>query len=242
MAAKSRIRMRFTALVLCAALLASCMPVLGFASSSEEAVILEYVYPDDGDNMFSIATQSAAVDERGKYTVVVVRSGLADDAASVELKTVDVSAAYREDYVISVAGEAADASETSGTLFEQSADQEKQSELYAELEGAMEEIGERIEDETDNSEASEEALEIPAQEDEAAEGDTEKSEEVEEYDLNVLPAEEESGQEEIKPKAERIVSDEKDSVETPGQRQKQRAALRRRKPKALTTARAIWQS
>ena len=40
MAAKSRIRMRFTALVLCAALLASCMPVLGFASSSEEAVIL----------------------------------------------------------------------------------------------------------------------------------------------------------------------------------------------------------
>lgn len=216
MAAKSRIRMRFTALVLCAALLASCMPVLGFASSSEEAVILEYVYPDDGDNMFSIATQSAAVDERGKYTVVVVRSGLADDAASVELKTVDVSAAYGEDYVISVAGEAADASETSGTLFEQSADQEKQSELYAELEGAMEEIGERIEDETENSEASEEALETPAQEDEAAEGDTEKSEEDEEYDLNVLPAEEESGQEEIKPKAEKIVSDENDSAETPG--------------------------
>ncbi len=230
MAAKSRIRMRFTALVLCAALLVSCMPVLGFASSSEEAVMLEYVYPEDGDNMFSIATQSAAVDERGKYTVVVVRSGLADDAASVELKTVDVSAAYGEDYVISVAGEAADASETSGTLFEQSADQEKQSELYAELEDAMEEIGERIEDET------------PAQEDEAAEGGTEKSEEAEKYDLNVLPAEEESGQEEIKPKAERIVSDEKDSVETPGQRQKQRAALRRRKPKALTTARAIWQS
>lgn len=136
-------RLRFTALILCITMLIGCMPVLGFASSdSGEPIVLEYVYPEDGDNMFSIATQSAAVSESGKYTVVVVRSGQAADTASVELKTVDISAVYGEDYVISVGSSPTDITETDGTLLEQAADYEEQSTRYAELEEQVEEIEE----------------------------------------------------------------------------------------------------
>lgn len=149
-------RLRFTALILCLTMLIGCIPAIGFASNSDEPVTLEYAYPEDGDNMFSIATQSAAVDETGKYTVVVVRSGSASDAASVELKTVDVSAVYGEDYVISADDGVTDISETGGTLLEQSANYQEQSERYAELEEEAEAIEETAAETEIDSEVSDE--------------------------------------------------------------------------------------
>ncbi len=127
-------RLRFTALILCMVMIIGCMPTIGFASNGEESIMLEYAYPEDGDNMFSIATQSAAVDETGKYTVVVVRGGSASDAASVELKTVDVSAAYGEDYFVSIDDGTTDITETEGTLLKQAVDYEEQSARYAAFE------------------------------------------------------------------------------------------------------------
>ena len=41
------------------------------------------------------------MDEGGKYIITIVRSGAAEDTASVDLKTVDVSASYGKDYIIS---------------------------------------------------------------------------------------------------------------------------------------------
>ena len=63
---------RILALILCFTMLAGCLPMLAFAEeeTAQGSSMLECVYPEDDDNMFSFATQSSAVDEGGKSLCV----------------------------------------------------------------------------------------------------------------------------------------------------------------------------
>ena len=113
-----------TALVLSTVMGVELMPVSVFAES--EPVLLEYITPnEENDNTFSMATISNSVDEGGKYIITVVRNN-AETKASVFLKTVDMSAKYGEDYIISDKNYETVAEKTNGTILEQSADLEEQ--------------------------------------------------------------------------------------------------------------------
>lgn len=131
---------RIVSIILIIALMLGIIPSMAFANAEEAPVLLPCTYLEDENNMFSTATQASSVDEKGKYIVTVVRSGDTADAASVNLFTVDISAAYGEDYIISDDRYETDVFETEGTVLQQSADKETQQERYDQMVSSLEQI------------------------------------------------------------------------------------------------------
>ena len=133
---------RILALILCFTMLAGCLPMLAFAEeeTAQGSSMLECVYPEDDDNMFSFATQSSAVDEGGKYIITIVRSGAAEDTASVDLKTVDVSASYGKDYIISDGRYTTETTEANGTILKQVTDYDEQTKRREEFESDLSDL------------------------------------------------------------------------------------------------------
>lgn len=136
---------RIVAIILILSLAIGTMPATVFAASEDEPVLLQCTYPEDDENMFSIATQSASVNEKGKYIVTVVRSSDATNSASVSIQTVDISATYGEDYIISDDRYVTEVFETAGTVLQQSANKETQQERYDQMVSSLEQAQEEIE-------------------------------------------------------------------------------------------------
>ena len=150
---------RIVAIILILSLAIGTMPATVFAASEDEPVLLQCTYPEDDENMFSIATQSASVNEKVKYIVTVVRSSDASDSASVSIQTVDISATYGEDYIISDNRYVTEVFETAGTVLQQSADKETQHERYDQMVSSLEQAQEEIELFNEQTTASEEEKE-----------------------------------------------------------------------------------
>nr|MCR4923372.1 hypothetical protein [Lachnospiraceae bacterium] len=74
----------------------------------------------DGVNYVVMGTTQAQVEEKGKYAITIYRVGDLDIETDINLKTIDVSASYGKDYIISDDRYSTEVLEVEGTLLQQS--------------------------------------------------------------------------------------------------------------------------
>jgi len=153
---RGRTGSRVLSTLLCLVMLVQIVPTMAFAKEPEEQSALVYQDPQDSENKISIACASSNVDEGGTYSFIVTRSSGETEETSVILHTVDVSAAYGEDYNISVEGMDTQTLETDGTVLEQSTDTQEQAARKAQYDQLLAD-NETDEETTANSEQTDEA-------------------------------------------------------------------------------------
>lgn len=105
------------------------VPTTMVRAEENDLTVLQSIHSDIGEideaySYFSIGTVQSSVEERGRYALTIYRDGNTELEASVELKSVDVSAKYGEDYIMSEKSTREEEELTDKTLLEMVADEE----------------------------------------------------------------------------------------------------------------------
>ena len=137
-------------LLLTVAMLIGLLPYALAAPSQEEPTPLTgdgITLPEDAEGTFLAFAANGSeedtplsnwiLEEQGRYSFTIVRAGDLSAETTVELRTIDVSATYGEDYRIDDPSYETDAFKTDGTLMEQYSGSE---EAKAEAEAVIEEL------------------------------------------------------------------------------------------------------
>ena len=110
------------------------VPTTMVRADENDLTVLQSIHSDIGEideaySYFSIGTVQSSVEERGRYALTIYRDGNTELEASVELKSVDVSAKYGEDYIMSEKSTREEEELTDKTLLKMVADEENKKRL-----------------------------------------------------------------------------------------------------------------
>ena len=164
------------------------IPISVFAeiAESNNPILLSKEIPlEENDKAISIATLSSNVDEGKKYIFTLIRNNSEGDA-EVSLKTIDLSAKYGEDYIISDTDYITEETSSELTILEQSADIKEQ---LNRVEDAKKMLEDAEKNNSENKELDENSEEESISEDESIESNSlndEKSDESSAEESNSL--------------------------------------------------------
>ncbi|MEE0059248.1 MAG: Calx-beta domain-containing protein [Acutalibacteraceae bacterium] len=210
--------------------LAGFVPTTMVKAEENELTVLQSIHSDIGEideaySYFSIGTVQSSVEERGKYALTIYRDGNTNSEASVELKSVDVSAKYAEDYIVLEKATQTEEELTDKTLLEMVADEENQKKVN-EIEETFEQaVQESIDtEESDKVEATENKTETPSDEDKEKSEGSDKVEATE--NKTETPSNEDKEKsEECDEQAENVSLPEKNAPEEDGSENKEYSSL-----------------
>ena len=147
------------------------IPISVFAeiAESNNPILLSKEIPlEENDKAISIATLSSNVDEGKKYIFTLIRNNSEGDA-EVSLKTIDLSAKYGEDYIISDTDYITEETSSELTILEQSADIKEQ---LNRVEDAKKMLEDAEKNNSENKELDENSEEESISEDESIESNS----------------------------------------------------------------------